>query len=234
MLGDFTALLRAFVRAATVVDGLEGYPIFLSPRSMAQVEFVGTLERLAGGWCNGTQPHSRGRGNNNPPNGKLAIEAPPERTSSPLALSSPPLSRVRSSKRFSSKHLGHFSTHSRHRHLHLPHILLWLWYPPHRRSLPPPSFTAISTLASHSIARVSYSHPSRSASAPRGAECARGAEAHVFAFAGLDLGKGKAKPLPINIPLHGPRVEVVLVWLAAAVWLIELESVALSESSDGC
>jgi hypothetical protein len=29
--------------------------------------------------------------------------------------------------------------------------------------------------------------------------------------------------------LHGPRVEVVLAWLAA-VWLVELESVALSES----
>jgi hypothetical protein len=46
-----------------------------------------------------------------------------------------------------------------------------------------------------------------------------------------NLGKGKAKPLPINIPLHGPRVEVVLAWLAA-VWLVELESVALSESGD--
>ena len=28
MLGDFTALLRAFVRAATIVDGLEGYPFY--------------------------------------------------------------------------------------------------------------------------------------------------------------------------------------------------------------
>ena len=59
-LGDFDALLRAFVRrAATVVDGLEGYPIFLPPLSMARVEFVKTLERLAGGWRIGTQPHSR-------------------------------------------------------------------------------------------------------------------------------------------------------------------------------
>jgi hypothetical protein len=44
--------------------------------------------------------------------------------------------------------------------------------------------------------------------------------------------KGQGKPLPINIPLHGPRVEVVLAWFAA-VWLVELESVAaLSESGD--
>jgi hypothetical protein len=41
--------------------------------------------------------------------------------------------------------------------------------------------------------------------------------------------KSRAKSLPINIPLHGPRVEVMLAWLAA-VWFVELESVALSES----
>ncbi|KAF8492812.1 hypothetical protein F5888DRAFT_1891630 [Russula emetica] len=41
--------------------------------------------------------------------------------------------------------------------------------------------------------------------------------------------KARAKSLPINIPLHGPRVEVVLAWLTA-VWLVELDSVALSES----
>jgi hypothetical protein len=42
--------------------------------------------------------------------------------------------------------------------------------------------------------------------------------------------KARAKSsLPINIPLHGPRVEVVLAWLAA-VSLVELESVASSES----
>ena len=77
------------------VNGLEDYPIFLPPRSMAEVEFVETLERLAGGWRIGTQPHSRARartrrGNDNTPNGKLTIEAPPERTSSPLAPSSIP------------------------------------------------------------------------------------------------------------------------------------------------
>jgi len=35
----------------------------------------------------------------------------------------------------------------------------------------------------------------------------------------------KKKPAPINIPLHGPRVEIILAWLAA-VHLPELESVA--------
>ena len=34
-LGNFAELLRAFVCVATVVDDLEGYAIFLPPRSMA-------------------------------------------------------------------------------------------------------------------------------------------------------------------------------------------------------
>lgn len=36
-------------------------------------------------------------------------------------------------------------------------------------------------------------------------------------------GLGKSKPAPINIPLHGPRVEVIVAWLAA-VHLPELET----------
>ena len=39
-------------------------------------------------------------------------------------------------------------------------------------------------------------------------------------------GKGKnKKPMNINIPLHGPRVEIVLAWLGA-VYLPELDAVA--------
>ena len=38
-------------------------------------------------------------------------------------------------------------------------------------------------------------------------------------------GKGKTKPLNINIPLHGPRVEIVLAWLGA-VYLPELDAIA--------
>jgi hypothetical protein len=94
MLGDFPALLRAFVRTATVIDGLEGYPVFLPPRSMAQVEFVETLERLAGGWHIGAQPHSHTRaraenGHGHGYNGKLTIEAPPTPPLSLLTLPSP-------------------------------------------------------------------------------------------------------------------------------------------------
>jgi hypothetical protein len=38
-----------------------------------------------------------------------------------------------------------------------------------------------------------------------------------------NLCKGKAKPLMMNILLHGPDVEVVLVWLAG-MWLVGLRA----------
>jgi hypothetical protein len=37
-------------------------------------------------------------------------------------------------------------------------------------------------------------------------------------------GSNAKKPLNINIPLHGPRVEIILAWLGA-VHLVELASV---------
>ncbi|KAG8807771.1 hypothetical protein FRC17_004272, partial [Serendipita sp. 399] len=56
--GDFVSTLPAYQRAAALVDGLEGYPVFLPARSMAQAEFVEILERLSSSWSLGTQPHS--------------------------------------------------------------------------------------------------------------------------------------------------------------------------------
>jgi len=58
MLGNFDQLLHQFVRTAALVDSVEGYPVFLSPRSIGQAEFVETLVRLAAGWRDGCQPHS--------------------------------------------------------------------------------------------------------------------------------------------------------------------------------
>lgn len=57
-LGDFVSVLPAYQKAASLVDGLEGYPVFLPARSMAQAEFVEILERLATTWAPGTLPHS--------------------------------------------------------------------------------------------------------------------------------------------------------------------------------
>lgn len=62
LLGDFIGLLPTFIRTATLVDGLEGYPVFLPARSMAQAEFTEILERLASGWKTGRQPHSYSQG----------------------------------------------------------------------------------------------------------------------------------------------------------------------------
>ncbi|KIJ06777.1 hypothetical protein PAXINDRAFT_91489, partial [Paxillus involutus ATCC 200175] len=53
---------------------------------------------------------------------------------------------------------------------------------------------------------------------------ARQRERIVKAAAEKASGGNKKKPLNINIPLHGPRVEIILAWLAA-VHLVELESV---------
>ena len=50
LLGEFQNLVNAFDRSANLVAGLEGYPVFLPPRSMAQAEFLEVLDRLAGGW----------------------------------------------------------------------------------------------------------------------------------------------------------------------------------------
>jgi hypothetical protein len=257
MPGDAAGLLRTFVRAATVVDGLEDYPIFLPPRSMAQVEFVETLERLAGGWRIGVQPHSRARararhGNcSNTYNGKLAIEAPPVRSSSPLVSSAPPspapveapLPLVAgtwfdplSPSTSSSSALRSASTST-----------LALAPPtPSRRATPSPSPAPalhgnidlaealdcariiLAPVAERQLARAEQNglEKRKLSSSPSFASS-------VYGDGAGNSNKGKGKPLPINIPLHGPRVEVVLAWLAA-VWLVELEGVTLSESGDIC
>lgn len=56
LLGDFPAVLNSYVKIAHLVDGLEGYPVFLPARSMAQAEFVEVFERLLGGWRFGATP----------------------------------------------------------------------------------------------------------------------------------------------------------------------------------
>ncbi|KIY50425.1 hypothetical protein FISHEDRAFT_64659 [Fistulina hepatica ATCC 64428] len=65
LLGDFASLLPVFVRTVVALDGVQGYTIFLPARSVAQAEFIGILERLAGGWRTGVQPHSEGTGKGN-------------------------------------------------------------------------------------------------------------------------------------------------------------------------
>ena len=217
MLGDFLAVLPAFSRTAALVDGLEGYPVFLPPRSMAQAEFIEVLERLAGGWRNGTQPHSLSRANSK----QLAIEAPPRSPRSPKSKetsriptpTTPELSGSSSSKR----------------------LLLGVNGSSSSSSLVPCS--------SSSSPVEDAQEQEEDADARREAELREALDAMRILLAPVlkrqrekaeraaaekngSGGKGKSKkPLNINIPLHGPRVEIVLAWMAA-LFLCELDAVA--------
>lgn len=247
MLGDFPTLLRTFIRAATVVDGLEGYPVFLPPRSMAQVEFIETLERLAGGWRLGVQPHSRARahganGHSNGYNGKLAIEPPPVPTSppSPPTPGAAPILTVPGSTLFdpllpstslsaSGSALGSASAST-------STSALVLTATPSSSPAPAPALHGnIDLTEALDCARIILAPVAerQSARTEQNALEKRNLLSSPSSSSTNGDGAGKnskarAKSLPINIPLHGPRVEVVLAWLAA-VWLVELESVALSE-----
>ncbi|KDQ62930.1 hypothetical protein JAAARDRAFT_28898 [Jaapia argillacea MUCL 33604] len=200
MLGDFPTLLDAFARTAALVDGLEGYPVFLPPRSMAQAEFIEVLERLAGGWRPGTQPHSLSRSTS-----KMAIEAPPS-PRSPTSSSSDHLSV--------SDHLGASS-----------------------------SSTTLYGASSSTLNLNGYSGgrdtPTSGSSSSRvdlveALDCARILLAPVITRQKEKAEKaandkaappGKKKQMNINIPMHGPRVEIVLAWLGAT-HLADMESVA--------
>jgi hypothetical protein len=252
MLGDFPALLRAFIRAATVVDGLEGYPVFLPPRSMAQVEFIETLERLAGGWRLGVQPHSRARaygtnGHSNGYNGKLAIEPPPVPTSSLPAPPSPPapvaapILTVLGSTLFDplspSTSLSASGFASGSASASTSTSALALATTPSSSPAPAPTLHGNVDLAEVlDCARIilapvgerQRARAEQNTSEKRNLLSSSSSSSSTNGDGTGKNSKARAKSLPINIPLHGPRVEVVLAWLAA-VWLVELESVALSE-----
>ncbi|KAI9432079.1 hypothetical protein H4582DRAFT_1127206 [Lactarius indigo] len=242
MLGDFAALLRAFLRAATVIDGLEGYPVFLPPRSMAQAEFVETLERLAGGWRVGVQPHARaryahahGHSHNGHANGKLAIEAPPLPSPPPVETITPirgvfidPLAPSTSSGPGSASG----SSSALVQPTPSPPVLLEAEV---ETGPGTPGFDLVESLdcARIILAPVVERQRARaeqSALEKKFSSRSSSSSSSLTSVGGNGSGnsageKTKKKPLPITIPLHGPRVEVVLAWLAA-VWLVELESVA--------
>ena len=254
MLGDFPALLRAFIRAATVVDGLEGYPVFLPPRSMAQVEFIETLERLAGGWRVGVQPHSRARayganGHSTGYNGKLAIEPPPAPTSSLLVPPSPPapvaapILTVPGSTLFDSlspsTSLSASGFASGSASASTSTSALTLAVTPSSSPAPAPTLHGNADLAEAldcariilaPVAERQRGRTEQNALEKRNILSSSSSSSTSTNGDGTGKNsKARAKSLPINISLHGPRVEVVLAWLAA-VWLVELESVGFSES----
>ncbi|KAH9926427.1 uncharacterized protein B0H18DRAFT_1166506 [Fomitopsis serialis] len=209
-LGDFPALLPAFTRTAAVVDGLEGYPVFLPPRSMAQAEYVEVLERLGGGWRNGVQSHSLSRANQK----QLAIEcAPSAKAKTVERVPTPPSPDASSSERLASSTstlaLG-VNGSSSSSAVHMPPSPS-----PSGRNTPSGGAERVDLLEVLDAARILLSPVVK-----RQRERAEKAAADKAAG-----GKGKNKPLNINIPLHGPRVEIVLAWLGA-VHLPELDAVA--------
>ncbi|PSR71104.1 hypothetical protein PHLCEN_2v13073 [Hermanssonia centrifuga] len=209
MLGDFPSLLPAFYRAAMLVDGLEGYPVFLPPRSMAQAEFIEILERLAGGWRNGIQPHSMVRSTS------FALEVASrsakakEVDRSPMLL--PEGSSASGSAFATSLGINGSSSSSS--------SAVRASNPPSGRDTPASNEGRVDLVEALDCARMllvpvaaKQKEKAEKAAAEKAAEKA--------------AGKGnKKKPLSINIPLHGPRVEIVLAWLAA-VHLVELDTVA--------
>ncbi|EKM61662.1 uncharacterized protein PHACADRAFT_248399 [Phanerochaete carnosa HHB-10118-sp] len=208
LLGDFPSLVPSFYRSAMLVDGLEGYPIFLPPRSMAQAEFIEILERLAGGWRTGVQPHSFMRSSS------LALElhsrsakAKTKEAERPLMIIAPePISACTSSS-LSTLVLG-VNGSSSSTAVHPPS-------PSSGRATPP---RGVDLAESLDFARMLLVPVAR-------AQKERDEKVEAEKAAERMAGKAAKKPLSINIPLHGPRVEVAMAWLGA-VHLPDLESVA--------
>ncbi|KAI6015661.1 hypothetical protein EDC04DRAFT_2881801 [Pisolithus marmoratus] len=201
MLGELATLVTTFARTAVIVDRLEGYPVFLPPRSMAQAEFIEVLERLASGWKVGVLSHSAMQA------GSLcrrpAIEASPRSPSACLveemisyAEDCDPSFPIASS-----------STSG---------IVA-----PSPLSLERDTPTPCSSSESRRIDLVEALDCARMLLVP----VARRQKERASKAAADKASSGNKKPLNISIPLHGPRVEIILAWFAA-VHLVELESVA--------
>lgn len=210
MLGDFANLLPTFYRSAMLVDGLEGYPVFLPPRSMAQAEFIEILERLAGGWRTGIQAHSLMRAS------RFALEvyrssrAKTKEVERHLNIVVPePISASASSSLSTPVGINGSSSSA----------AVHSSSPPSGRDTPASGTGGVDLAQSLDYARmllVPIAEKQRErvekAAADKAAEKVAGKN-------------GKKKQMSINIPLHGPRVEVVMAWLGA-VHLFELDSVA--------
>ncbi|KAF8206340.1 hypothetical protein K438DRAFT_1817027 [Mycena galopus ATCC 62051] len=195
MLGEFTTLLTTFVRTAGIVDGLEGYPVFLPPRSMAQAEFIEVLERLAGGWRTGV--------------GAYTVEG--ETVSGG--------ERTRPDRCSQSKVRLH-----------------WTWMTIVCTTCPILGCPLPSFLASTPHPAQGRPPPSRTPTAPSpNAQALNGARILLAPVVARQRARelekkkmaktGAKKPISINIPLHGPRVDVILAWLGA-VQIPALEAAA--------
>ncbi|KAJ7067014.1 hypothetical protein C8F01DRAFT_1119995 [Mycena amicta] len=209
MLGDFTTLLPTFVSTSKTVDGLEGYPVFLPPRSLAQAEFLEVLDRLAGGWRTGIaaysvpRPASRGKEKEkaHPVDEVPAVaEAADDRYSGPIDESN------------GSSGSGSGSATD-------------------PDDMPPP-MSASSTSSSSSPSDTRTATPIPPSPHAQALNSVRILLAPVVACQREKENErnnpkkgGAKKPAGINIPLHGPRVDIILAWFGA-VHIPALETAA--------
>ncbi|KIK30010.1 hypothetical protein PISMIDRAFT_448474 [Pisolithus microcarpus 441] len=201
MLGELATLVTTFARTAVIVEGLEGYPVFLPPRSMAQAEFIEVLERLAAGWRVGVLPHSATQADSL--RSRAEIEAPPR---------SPPMCLVEEMS---------FNAEGNDPSFPVASSSTKGIVTPSPRSLERDTPTPCSFSESHRIDLVEALECARMLLAT----VARRQKERTSKVAADKASNGNKKPLNINIPLHGPRVEIILAWFAA-VHLVDLESVA--------
>ncbi|KAK1218743.1 hypothetical protein PQX77_018538 [Marasmius sp. AFHP31] len=269
LLGDFAGILSRFARTAALVDGLEGYPVFLPPRSMAQAEFIEVLERLAGGWTVGRvkglaemerEREIREREMEREGKGKrIEYEPEPEPGPEPVArieeyqpyeasTSSSACTSAATTPRSSTPDGATTSTSasasaSATPLLSAPAVAVdananGSWVPP--RSDATEALECARILLAPVIAR----QREQAEKARREREAVRaqkdkakngnggsnpkrggGGGGEMVLANGTNGALPLKKPVPINIPLHGPRVEVVLAWLGGVV-LPEIEGKA--------
>jgi hypothetical protein len=217
LMGDFASAMPAYQRAAAIVDGLEGYPIFLPARSMAQAEFVEILERLAATWSPGTLPHSLTRAST------LMIEpAPPlESPANPAEVRSESVESTRTTSPNTEDDMQSTPSGPTVSSLAITSFS-------YRRKdgltaaieesplLPIEGNTAYNNALNLDCLRILLAPVvnRQRARAEKEAESTLNAKG--------EGGKRKKNGLSINIPLHSPRVDIVLSYIAA-VHLPELD-----------
>ncbi|KAJ6609256.1 hypothetical protein B0H10DRAFT_2065227, partial [Mycena sp. CBHHK59/15] len=216
MLGDFTTLLSTFMHTAGVVDGLEGYPVFLPPRSMAQAEFIEVLERLAGGWRTGAGINVGGRGKEKEKE-RLLIEDRSDADNledswHPRSSSGWPSPNMKDQGSSSSNTPSGSGLGSDPAHCDTPTNGISA----STSSASTPSLTRSATPAAPSP-HAQALNGARILLAPVLARQRARENERANLNSSKKNGKNGAnkKPMSINIPLHGPRVDVILAWLGA-------------------
>jgi hypothetical protein len=203
LLRDTRALLTTFVRAAAIVGGLEGYPVFLPARSVAQADFFEVLDRLADGWSAGTSlsadvgPLSRREG-------KQAMRSPSSTSFDGIF---PEEDKVTHSSGPSSSSAPQRVLRQNSDAAATPSSTMTM-----NAAEPREALAGMRMLLAPSV-RILRERAQSAATERRLARSNTSPSTQI------------APPQPLYIPLHGSRVEIFLAWLGA-VHIPEMEVVA--------